>query len=143
MKNRIDKIKAVTEAYLRSPSGVKRQVFRANAPEYITYLLQHVAELKSEMDLVKEELFYEKRASEENHAKYVEQYKLVELLQKEVEFWKLAVDIKKGDNIKLISILHEKDEKAREAINKWETATPEDDFDDIMHAVIDTLREAL
>lgn len=43
----------------------------------------------------------------------------------------------------LLAEIERKDEATRKAITIWETATPEDDFDDIMHAVIDTLREAL
>jgi molecular chaperone GrpE (heat shock protein) len=44
-----------------------------------------IDEIKSELDQVNEELFYEKRASEESHVKFVEQYELLALLQKEVE----------------------------------------------------------
>lgn len=47
--------------------------------------MNKIDEIHSELDQVKEELFYEKRASEESHVKFVEQYELVELLQKEVE----------------------------------------------------------
>lgn len=39
--------------------------------------------------------------------------------------------------------LLEKNEVIWKAINIWETATLEDDFENIMHTVIDTLREAL
>lgn len=67
----------------------------------------------------------------------------IERLQGEVVFWKQAADNQKDNNMKLISVIHEKDEKGREAINIWETATPEDDFDDIMHAVIDELKDSL
>ncbi|ANY71677.1 hypothetical protein BBD41_03255 [Paenibacillus ihbetae] len=67
----------------------------------------------------------------------------IERLQGEVVFWKVAAENQKDNNMKLISVIHDKDEKAREAIKIWETATPEDDFDDIMHAVIDEIKDSL
>lgn len=79
---------------------------------------------------------------EDNHLAASAPEYITYLLQK-VEFWKQAADNQKDNNMKLISVIHEKDEKAREAINIWETATPEDDFDNIMHAVIDELKDSL
>lgn len=43
----------------------------------------------------------------------------------------------------LLAEIERKDEATRKAINIWETATPEDDFDDIMHAVIDELKDSV
>jgi hypothetical protein len=43
----------------------------------------------------------------------------------------------------LLQEIERKDEATRKAITIWETATPEDDFDDIMHAVIDELKDSL
>ena len=39
--------------------------------------------------------------------------------------------------------IERKDEALNKAITRWESATPEDDFIDLMHEVIDTLRQAL
>lgn len=64
-------------------------------------------------------------------------------LLQEVKFWKQAADNQKDNNIKLISIIHDKGEKMRKVIKIWETATPEDDFDDIMHLVIDEIKDSL
>ncbi|MEW8986083.1 MAG: hypothetical protein AB2401_03600 [Bacillus sp. (in: firmicutes)] len=67
----------------------------------------------------------------------------IERLQGEVVFWKEAADNQKDNNMKLISVIHEKDEKAREAIKLWETASTLFEFDDFMHAVIDELKDSL
>ncbi|AGN33767.1 hypothetical protein PANG_00048 [Paenibacillus phage PG1] len=56
--------------------------------------MNKIDEIHSELDQVKEELFYEKRASEESHVKFVEQYELVELLQKEVEHLRKEIERK-------------------------------------------------
>ncbi|MDX2330470.1 hypothetical protein GOL43_34275 [Sinorhizobium medicae] len=57
--------------------------------------MNKIDEINAELDQVKEELFYEKRSSEENHVKFVEQYELVELLQKEIE--RLNAEIERKD----------------------------------------------
>jgi len=43
----------------------------------------------------------------------------------------------------LLAEIERKDEALNKAITRWESATPEDDFEDLMHEVIDTLRAAL
>lgn len=48
-QNKIDEIKEATESYLREPSGTKKFVFTANAPEYITYLLAEIERMQQEI----------------------------------------------------------------------------------------------
>jgi len=124
-QNKIDEIKAMHAA--STPEWY--DYLKHDAYEYITYLLQEITTLKTNLE------YWEPMANRLADS--------VEKLQGEVEFWKQAADNQKDNNMKLISVIHEKDEKMREAINIWETATPEDDFDDIMHAVIDELKDSL
>jgi hypothetical protein len=73
-------------------------VSRRKMGEWLRYLLGEVLDKYSELELVKEELFYERRSTEENHAKYVAQYHRSEELQKALETVRATLEHKKNDD---------------------------------------------